>query len=77
MSIVPFKLERYFSQYEFTARYLLSSSDCEAMTIGELLDFEPEAREQFERHWLGYTTRSDRRTLQRDQRRGGAGAYRG
>jgi hypothetical protein len=55
----------------------LSSSDCEAMTIGELLDFEPEAREQFERHWLGYTTRSDRRTLQRDQRRGGAGAYRG
>ena len=29
----PFKLERYFAQYEFKARYLLSASDCESLTL--------------------------------------------
>jgi aspartate/methionine/tyrosine aminotransferase len=37
MNILPFKLERYFAKYEFTAPYLLSSSDCEPMTLKELL----------------------------------------
>lgn len=37
MNIAPFALERYFSRHEFTARYLLSCSDCEALTMPELL----------------------------------------
>jgi aspartate/methionine/tyrosine aminotransferase len=55
MQLPPFKLERYFAKYEFTARYLLCSSDCEAMPISELLAFEPGAAEQFQSVWLGYT----------------------
>ncbi|HLY27213.1 MAG TPA: aminotransferase class I/II-fold pyridoxal phosphate-dependent enzyme [Aggregatilineales bacterium] len=55
MKIAPFKLERFFARYEFKAPYLLCSSDCEAMTIRELLDLEPGAREQFDAQWLGYT----------------------
>lgn len=55
MKIEPFRLERYFAIYEFTAKYLLSSSDCEALPVGELLGYEPGAREEFDRLWLGYT----------------------
>ncbi len=55
MDIAPFELERYFAKYEFSAEYLLCSSDCEAMTIGELLQFEQGAAEEFSKHWLGYT----------------------
>ena len=37
MPINPFKLERYFAKYEFSVKYLLSSSDCEALSLPELL----------------------------------------
>ena len=37
MKIAPFRLEQYFSEYEFSAPYLLSSSDCEALSLRELL----------------------------------------
>ena len=37
MNIAPFKLERYFAKYEFNAEFLLCSSDCEAMSIADLL----------------------------------------
>lgn len=33
----PFALERYFSKYEFSAKYILSASDCESLTMRELL----------------------------------------
>ena len=55
MQLPEFKLERYFAKYEFTTEYLLCSSDCEAMSIADLLAFEPEATEKFQRVWLGYT----------------------
>jgi aspartate/methionine/tyrosine aminotransferase len=55
MQISPFKLERYFAKYEFSTDYLLCSSDCESMTIGELLDFEPNGAREFAEQWLGYT----------------------
>jgi len=55
MTITPFKLERYFSEHEFTAKYLLCSSDPESMSIGELLAFEPGASEGLGQTWLGYT----------------------
>lgn len=55
MKIRPFQIERFFARYEFNAPYLLSSSDCEALSIQELLSLEEGAAEQFQRHWLGYT----------------------
>ena len=41
MKINDFKLEVFFSKYEFTAPYLLTQSDCESMTAKELLAYEP------------------------------------
>ncbi|MFN8374155.1 MAG: aminotransferase class I/II-fold pyridoxal phosphate-dependent enzyme [Anaerolineae bacterium] len=55
MRIKPFKLERFFDQYEFKAPYLLCSSDCEALSIGDLLALEDGAAAAFHTHWLGYT----------------------
>jgi aspartate/methionine/tyrosine aminotransferase len=55
MRLPPFELERYFARYEFTAHYLLCSSDSESLSIADLLAMEPSARAAFEGHWLGYT----------------------
>jgi aspartate/methionine/tyrosine aminotransferase len=55
MKIAPFALERYFSDREFSVPYLLSSSDSESMTLGDLLAFEPGAADELGRLWLGYT----------------------
>jgi aspartate/methionine/tyrosine aminotransferase len=51
----PFRLERYFSEFEFGTRYLLSSSDCETMSIRELLALEDGALDRFLDLRLGYT----------------------
>ena len=43
MKINDFKLERYFADYEFKARHLLSSSDCESLKMTDLLQMaDPE-----------------------------------
>jgi len=42
-------------KYEFTAKYLLSSSDSESRTIADLLSFEPGAHDAFLKQWCGYT----------------------
>ena len=55
MKIEPFRLERYFAQHEFSAPYLLCSSDCESMTLGELVALEPGAEARLSSLWLGYT----------------------
>jgi aspartate/methionine/tyrosine aminotransferase len=55
MNLSPFKLERYFAKYEFNTEFLLCSSDCESMSIADLLAFEEGAAERFQNHWLGYT----------------------
>jgi aspartate/methionine/tyrosine aminotransferase len=55
MQIQPFRIEQYFGKYEFTAKYLLSSSDAESRPVQDLLDFEPGAQELFLQHWCGYT----------------------
>lgn len=55
MHIKPFRIEQYFGKYEFTAEYLLSSSDAESRTIQGLLALEPDAHERFLAHWCGYT----------------------
>ena len=47
MNLPPFKLERYFAKYEFNTEYLLCSSDCESMSVAELLALEEDATEKF------------------------------
>jgi len=55
MQIAPFRIEEFMGQYEFRARYLLSSSDAESQTVAELLALEPGAHDAFLKHWCGYT----------------------
>ena len=56
MKLSPFKLERYFDQYEFTARYLLSSSDCQPLRLHELLALaQPQTKNEWDNLSLGYT----------------------
>jgi len=62
----PFKLERYFAQYEFSARYLLSSSDCESLAVQDVLALEAGAAEAFQQHWLGYTESPGAPSLRRE-----------
>lgn len=37
MKIAPFSTELFFSKYEFTTPHLLCASDCETLSVGELL----------------------------------------
>jgi aspartate/methionine/tyrosine aminotransferase len=56
MPINPFKLERYFAKYEFKVKYLLSPSDCESLSMAELLQMaSPGSMELWQNLRLGYT----------------------
>ena len=56
MNISPFKLERYFAQYEFSVKYLLSASDCDGLNQSELLSLaNKESRKLWNNLSLGYT----------------------
>lgn len=55
MKIRDFKIERFFAKYEFSAPYLMGSSDCESFTVQEILDLEPGSEEKLKKYWLGYT----------------------
>ena len=66
MKLPPFKLERYFARYEFNTEFLLCSSDCESMSIADLLAFEDGAAERFHNHWLGYTESLGSPTLRKE-----------
>ena len=51
-----FELERYFAKYEFSARYLLSASDCESLALSDLLQMADEdSREMWDSLTLGYS----------------------
>ncbi|WP_031078814.1 aminotransferase class I/II-fold pyridoxal phosphate-dependent enzyme [Streptomyces sp. NRRL WC-3742] len=51
-----FRLETYFSRWEFTARHHLTASDAQTMTMAELLALAgPEDREAWDGLALGYT----------------------
>ena len=51
-----FRLETHFSKWEFKARYHMTASDAESMSMRDLLALAtPEEREEFEGLWLGYT----------------------
>jgi aspartate/methionine/tyrosine aminotransferase len=51
-----FALEVYFSKWEFAAKYHLTASDAQSMTVSQLLAHaSPEDRERFDNLHLGYT----------------------
>ncbi|MEM6432438.1 MAG: aminotransferase class I/II-fold pyridoxal phosphate-dependent enzyme [Cyanobacteria bacterium P01_D01_bin.115] len=58
MKLRPFQIEEYYAKYEFTVRYMLSSSDAQSRTLAELFEFEPAAKEKLDSLWLGYTEAS-------------------
>ena len=56
MRIPDFKLERYFAKWEFSAPYLLCSSDIEGWRMADLLALaDDDARSRWEALTLGYT----------------------
>jgi aspartate/methionine/tyrosine aminotransferase len=56
MTIKDFAIERYFARHEFTAKYLLSSSDCDGFAMDYVLNL---ASDEEKNRWnslkLGYT----------------------
>lgn len=56
MYIKTFELERYFAKHEFSAPYLLSCSDCEPLSLNELLEWaDDETSHLWDKLKLGYT----------------------
>lgn len=56
MQFKMFKLEDYYAKYEFTTKYMLSSSDAESWSINELLKMATsEERLLWDTQRLGYT----------------------
>ena len=56
MDIEPFAIERYFAKHEFSARYLLSASDCEGLPMRELIENSPSpVRDMWNHLKLNYT----------------------
>lgn len=54
--LAPFRLERYFAQYEFNARFLLCCSDPEPLTMADVLSRASSLRQQqWQELSLGYT----------------------
>jgi aspartate/methionine/tyrosine aminotransferase len=51
----PFQLERFFAEHEFSTPYLMCSSDCESVSVRELLAMEEGAAERLSGLRLGYT----------------------
>lgn len=67
MKIQPFKLERYFAAHEFTARYIMCASDCEALSMDELLAMADDASWRLWRALkLGYTESQGHRVLREE-----------
>lgn len=65
MHLPPFQLERYFARYEFNVRHLLCCSDCESLTLKDVIDLEPGAGDKLEKLWLGYTESQGNPALRR------------
>jgi len=55
MHIEPFATEQFYALYEFQMPHLLSVSDCESVTTGELLDLAGMSLSDFGQLHLGYT----------------------
>jgi aspartate/methionine/tyrosine aminotransferase len=55
MKIAPFETEHFFARYEFTTPYQLCNSDCETVSVEELLRMAEIPLEELGRLKLGYT----------------------
>jgi aspartate/methionine/tyrosine aminotransferase len=55
MKIAAFETEQFFAQYEFTTPYQLCASDCESISIAELLSLAGDSLENFGEQRLIYT----------------------
>jgi aspartate/methionine/tyrosine aminotransferase len=55
MQIREFLIERYYARHEFTTPFQLSASDCEALSVEEVLELGGVAPEELLRLRLGYT----------------------
>ena len=55
MKIAPFATEHFYAQYEFTTQYQLCNSDCETVSVDELLQMANMSLSEFGRLELGYT----------------------
>ena len=67
MPIAPFKLERYYALYEFKASIMLSSSDCESLSMAELLsNASSESLALWNDLKLGYTETQGHPLLRRE-----------
>ena len=75
MKIAPFRLERYFAQYEFNTPYLLCSSDCESVSAGDLLALESGGIEALQSLWLGYTESRGHPLLREEIARAGRASF--
>ena len=73
MKIKPFATEHFFAKYEFTTPYQLCNSDCETLTVAELLAMTDMNLEEFGRLSLGYTESSGNPQLRKEI----AAAYQG
>ena len=54
------------AEYEVNVDYVLCASDCESLTIQDLLALEPNAAERFHQHWLDYTESLGSLSLRRE-----------
>lgn len=61
----PFLLERWFATREFRAPHVLCASDCETMSVGELLARAPGAADELAALRLGYTESTGHPVLRR------------
>ena len=73
MKITPFETEHFFAKYEFTTPYQLCNSDCETVTVAELLAMADIPMEEFGSLSLGYTESSGHPQLREEI----AAAYQG
>jgi aspartate/methionine/tyrosine aminotransferase len=55
MKITPFSTELFFAQYEFSTPYQLCNSDCETISVAELLQMAEVPMDQLGQLSLGYT----------------------
>jgi aspartate/methionine/tyrosine aminotransferase len=55
MEIAPFRIEQWYERFEFAAELMLSSSDCETVTVADLIGLERDAGERLHALRLGYT----------------------
>lgn len=55
MELRPFRIEHFYARHEFSAKYMLSSSDSESRSLREILALEEGAEAAFLEQRFGYT----------------------